>query len=303
MKGIPDEFFSTVLNNLTEGVYFCDPERRIAYWNPAAARITGFTEDEVRGLSCADGILTHVDADGMPLCETSCPLVASLTDGQPQQAAAFLHHKEGFRVPVTVRVYPVRDSTGDLAGVAEVFTDDSPLVAALEEARRLSVEAGTDVLTGIANRRGLQKELDSCAAERRRSEGPAGILFIDIDEFKRINDEFGHETGDQVLKMVAQTLRRSLRVSDSLARWGGDEFLAILRNVDADTLRNLAIQLRSLVASSYLKLPNGQDLHVTVSVGATAFRPGESVDSVLSRADKLLYESKSEGRDRLTLSK
>lgn len=300
-KRIPDEFFSAVLEKVAEGVYFCDPERHIAYWNPAAERITGFTGDEVHGLSCADGLLTHVDASGAPLCEVSCPLVTSLTEDGPVETKAFLHHKEGYRVPVSVRSFPVHDDSGDVVGVAEVFTDDSPLVAALERVEQLSTEAGTDALTGIANRRGLERELEDCVDERRKTDGQVGILFIDIDHFKEINDDFGHGMGDRVLTMVTQTLKRSLRVSDTLARWGGDEFLAILRDVDSEGLQELADKLRLLVASSYLNLA-GEELRVTVSMGATILRSGESTESVLARADKLLYESKSQGRDRLTWS-
>lgn len=302
MKSLPDDFYMTALQNVGDGVYFCDTDRLIRYWNAAAERITGFDADEVRGKSCAGGILAHVDEDGAPLCETSCPLASSLADRQVREARVYLHHKQGFRVPVTVRVSPVCDDEGAVEGVVEVFTDNSSLVAALERLEQLSVVAETDALTGVGNRRRLEMELGSCVNERRRSDGAVGVLFIDIDNFKHINDAYGHETGDRVLKMVTETLRRNLRTSDSLARWGGDEFLAIVRNTEADTLRVLAQKLRSLVASSFLTLADGTELRVTASIGATLLRSDDTDKSVVSRVDKLLYESKSQGRDRLTWS-
>lgn len=100
--------------------------------------------------------------------------------------------------------------------------------------------------------------------------------------------------------MVAETLRRNLRASDSVGRWGGDEFLAVLRGIDANAIRLLADKLRSLVASSYLSLPDGSELRVTLSMGATLVRPSDTGDSLLTRADRLLYESKSQGRNRLS---
>jgi len=302
MNEVPDQFFQTALQNVEDGVYFCDEKRRIVYWNPAAEQITGFGIDDVKGRSCAESLLTHVDENGTPLCETNCPLTASLTDCQTREAKVYLHHKEGFRVPVTVRTFPICEEDGTVEGVVEVFTDNSSLAAALEKVEQLSIEADTDALTGVGNRRKLQAELGSCVNERRRSDGTVGLLFIDIDHFKQINDTCGHDTGDRVLKMVTETLRRNLRTSDTLARWGGDEFLAIVRNTQAAPLRVLAQKLRSLIASSYLTLEDGTELRVTASMGVTTIRPSDTDDSAIARVDKLLYESKSQGRDRLTWS-
>ena len=294
------DFYKIALQSVSDGVYFCDSQRRILYWNAAAERITGFSADEARGHSCADGILTHVDAQGHPLCETNCPLSAALTDCLVQEAEVYLHHKDGYRVPVSVRVYPVCEEDGSVQGLVEVFTDNSPLLAALEMVAELSVEADTDVLTGVGNRRSMETAIDTGIAERRKSEGHIGVLFADIDHFKDINDTFGHETGDRVLKMVTETFRRNLRASDSIGRWGGDEFLAVLRSIDAEGIRLLAEKLRSLVASSYLTLADGTELRVTVSVGITLIRPSDTGESLLARADRLLYESKSQGRNQLT---
>ncbi len=294
------DFYKIALQSVTDGVYFCDSQRRITYWNPAAEHITGFSAAEAHGHSCADGILTHVDVAGQPLCETSCPLSAALTDCLVQEAEVYLHHKEGYRVPVSVRVYPVCEADGSVRGLVEVFTDNSPLFDALEKVAELSAEADTDVLTGVGNRRSMESAIETGIAERRKSEGHIGVLFADIDHFKHINDTFGHETGDRVLKMVTETFRHNLRASDSIGRWGGDEFLAVLRSIDSEGIRLLAEKLRSLVASSYLTLEDGTELRVTVSVGITLIRPSDTGESLVARADRLLYESKSQGRNQLS---
>jgi diguanylate cyclase (GGDEF)-like protein/PAS domain S-box-containing protein len=288
------------LAGVTDGVYFCDGNRRITYWNQGAQRITGYQAEEVCGLSCAEGLLTHVDAEGAPLCETRCPLTATLTDGETSEVDVFLHHKAGHRIPVHIRTFPVHDAAGGIEGVVEVFTDDSALAAALQRVEQLSLEAETDPLTGVGNRRSTETRLEAKAAERRKAGRSMGILFIDIDHFKNINDVFGHTTGDRVLRMVTETVRHNLRASDWLARWGGDEFVALLDHVDASALKSLAEKLRVLVASSYLVLDDGARLSATVSIGGTLLRPGDTSETVFARADHLLYQSKAAGRNRLT---
>jgi len=245
-------------------------------------------------------LLTHVDANGTPLCDTSCPLLHSMTGGEEREAEVYLHHKEGHRVPVNVRTFPVIDAAGEIQGAVEVFTDRSTLQATLEKLERLSLEAETDPLTGVGNRRSMEAKLGVHVGERRKKGAAVGVLFLDIDHFKDINDRFGHEAGDRTLRMVTETLRRNMRASDSLARWGGDEFVALLREIDPPSVQDLAEKLRSLVASSYLALPSGPELRATISIGGTLLRREDTEESVIARADHLLYESKSGGRNRLT---
>ena len=145
--------YRTVLDQLYDGVYFVDPDRRIAYWNQSAETITGFSAAEVVGHKCADNILMHVDANGNNLCQGSCPLAQSLADGTPRAAEVYLHHKDGHRVPVHVRITTLRDSTGRVFGAAETFSENSTRLADLERISRLEQLAYLDALTELANRR------------------------------------------------------------------------------------------------------------------------------------------------------
>jgi diguanylate cyclase (GGDEF)-like protein/PAS domain S-box-containing protein len=300
MKIADDDIFQAILEHISDGVYVCDRDRRISYWSPGAERITGYTAAEVHGVSCAEGILTHVDESGTSLCNQGCPVANTMADGLPRESQVYLHHKEGYRVPVLVRTVPVNDATGEVTSVVEVFTDNSTLLEALERVRQLSLETETDPLTGIGNRRSMEAKLQASVKDRRRLGAPAGVLFIDIDHFKNVNDTLGHEAGDRVLKMVARTLDHNLRSSDSLARWGGEEFLVLLEHVDAQSLVTIAEKLRMLMGQSYLETEDGTVLRVTVSIGATLIRPTDTQQSVVSRADRLLYQSKIDGRDRVT---
>jgi diguanylate cyclase (GGDEF)-like protein/PAS domain S-box-containing protein len=296
-----DEFYRAILDNIADGVYFCDRERRITYWNRGAERITGYEADQIAGTSCADGILVHVDERGSSLCREGCPLAATIADGQPRTAQAFLHHKEGHRLPVLVRTSPMYAPDGHIEGVVETFSDNSALLEALRRLDELSVETETDPLTRVANRRSMKTRLQTCLLECAQLGQTAGLLFIDIDFFKDVNDTYGHDAGDLVLKMVARTLEHNLRASDHVARWGGEEFLVLLHQVTEKSLARTAEKLRTLVESSFVEW-NGDDLKVTISVGATLFRPDDTPQSIVTRADELLYRSKAAGRNRVTLA-
>ena len=297
---IKDEFYRAVLENISDGVYVCDIDRRIVYWSPGAERITGYSAKDVLGSSCADGILVHLDEEGRPLCGEGCPLSASLANDETREAQVYLHHKQGHRLPVVVRTTAIHNRAGKLEGVVEVFSDNSRLLAALRRVQELSLETETDALTGVGNRKSMEAQLEACVADRRRSQAVAGLLFIDIDDFKDVNDRFGHEAGDRVLKMVAETLKQNLRASDALARWGGEEFLALLPHSDSDSLGPIADKLRMLVANSFLTMKDGSRLSVTVSIGGTLFRPRDTRQTVVARADRLLYESKAKGKNLIT---
>ena len=295
-----ESFYQTVLENISDGVYVCDRDQRVSYWSPGAERITGFPAEQVQGASCTDKILMHVDLTGASLYEKGSPLAATLADGKKREARVYLHHKEGHRVPLVVRTSPIYDAAGTIDAAVEVFSDNSTLLVALKRVEDLSVEMETDPLTGALNRRSMEARLDSYLTERRRMEASVGVLFVDIDHFKNVNDTFGHEVGDEVLKMVAETLRDHLRASDSLARWGGEEFLVLLHHVDAKGCVTVAEKLRRLVADSSLSTDDSNALSVTVSLGGTLLRPGDNRHSLITRVDHLLYESKAKGRNLLT---
>ena len=296
-----EDFYRGILDNVTDGVYFCDTERRVTYWNQAAERITGYSADHLRGSSCADGVLVHVDERGTSLCQNGCPLSATLADGVAREAQAYLHHRAGHRIPVLVRTSPMHGPKGEIVGVVETFSDNSALIEALRRVDELSQETEMDALTEIGNRRSIEVKLQACVEECCQLGHTAGVLFVDIDHFKDVNDTHGHEAGDRVLKMVAQTLKHNLRSSDVVARWGGEEFLTLLYGADEEALSWTAEKLRVLVASSFLEIGSAE-VRVTISLGATLLRPDDTPQSVVARADSLLYESKTEGRNRYTLA-
>lgn len=300
---MPDEqdFYKSIIDNLYDGVYFVDRDRVINYWNKGAERITGYTAKQVIGRACRDNLLNHVTANGIQLCQEHCPLLGVMEDGREREAEVFLHHANGHRVPIVVRATALRDADGNIVGAVETFSNNSSVVDARVKLRELRHAAVTDALTGIGNRKHIEGRLSAIVAEHHNNGSKAGVLFIDVDHFKQVNDAHGHNCGDQVLRMVASTIRYALRGTDTVGRWGGEEFIAILYDVkQKSAVRRAAEKIRILVEHSRLDLED-IGVQVTISIGGTLLRRKDTPESLVQRADELLYESKKAGRNRVTI--
>jgi diguanylate cyclase len=170
----------------------------------------------------------------------------------------------------------------------------------LSEARR---EASTDTLTGLANRRAFDTALRQAAGDAMNGEQPLSVLIADVDRFKKVNDCWGHETGDAALRLVAATLRQTVRGRDVVARYGGEEFAVILPDTSLEGAAAVAENLRAAVAQCGLQAEGiSAVLTVTISVGAGCYDAGEKLSGLLARTDAALYEAKRAGRNRTALA-
>ncbi len=279
-----------------EAIYIVDNERKILYFNPAASQISGFEKDEMVNSFCFDNKLNHVDEKGNKLCLDGCPLVESIKTNQIIENFVYLHHKNGHRIKVHVRVIPYEDK-GVVTGAIEVFTDVTERNLLLEELiiqKKLSM---IDPLTGLFNRRFLHEEFPTLA-QGMPEDDRLGVLFIDIDDFKIINDKHGHLIGDEVLKTVSKTIQYNLKGNDFVVRYGGDEILVLLRNADQDNVEFIAEKLRILVKNSGSRGIK-QGMKTTISVGATILDKKESLIQAINRADHAMYLAKSQGNNQV----
>ncbi len=295
-----DRNYKSVLDNLHDGLYIVDTSRTILFWNSSAEYITGYSAEEVVGSRCSDNILNHVDADGNELCKEMCPLAYTIQDHMPRAQDLFLHHKDGHRVPVSVRTTVITDDEGKAIQGVELFSDLTNRSATELRIRELEKIMLLDPLTKLANRMYIEQELTNRLAELERYKVPFGVLFFDIDHFKSINDTYGHLTGDNILKLVGNTLNSNARPFDLFGRWGGEEFIGILKNVTKKALVEIGNRLRLLIAESFLQ-ENDQKIQVTISIGATMARSNDTHTEIIRRVDNLMYTSKQQGRDRLTV--
>jgi diguanylate cyclase (GGDEF)-like protein/PAS domain S-box-containing protein len=283
--------YRDVLDNLSEGVLFLDRDLRVTFWNRGAQDITGYQGPDVVGRSCRENVCATASRSPES-CGSGCAVTEAARSGTSRNMMTYLKTKDGGRVPVLARVAPIRDSENNIVGVLETFTDYSWNVAALDRIEELNRLALLDPLTGIANRRHAERSIHARLEEMRRYGVPFGLIFFDIDHFKQVNDRYGHQAGDDLLKAMARALADDLREFDSVGRWGGDEFVVIVANMHAEVLLNdLAGRLVHLVERAARGVMHGQ-LEATVSMGATLARPVDTVETVVSRADWLMYHSK-----------
>jgi len=292
---LPDEFYKSLIDSLDSGVYLVDLDRRIVYWNETAHRMSGYTSEEVIGRWCGDGLLKHVDFEGNLLCGDGCPLKETMSDGITRQTDVFMKHKDGHRVPVRVIANPVYDRSGELIGAVETFNDITPDLVARMKIKKLTEAAQKDLLTGVTNRRAAERAIADAVAVWDRDRTPFGLLFVDLDNLKQINDQFGHPAGDAAIQVVARTLRALFRQDDLVARWGGDEFVVLVKDIDSELLEKLAAKAElGVKAAEMPEAYKGQGL--SVSIGATMSDEEDTAESIVARADRIMYRDKQQKR-------
>jgi diguanylate cyclase (GGDEF)-like protein/PAS domain S-box-containing protein len=293
-------FYKELVDNLFDGVYFVDLERTITYWNNGAKRLTGYSPDDAVGRSCFDNFLMHVDDKGCGLCGQRCPLQATMQDGQPREAEVYLRHKSGHRVPISVRAAPIRDESGRILGAVEIFTDITAKKHIERRAGELEGIAYLDSLTGVFNRRMMELKVKQALQEVQQFNRGMGLIMLDIDDFKQVNDTWGHEAGDDVLRGVARILSGCVRPTDLVSRWGGEEFLLILSNMQSSLfeLGKIAERCRKKIGANEI---GSGSIQVSASFGATLLLSTDSAEAALKRADDLLYRSKNSGRNQIAV--
>lgn len=223
--------YETLIPHLYEGVYVVDRNRTIIYWNEGSERITGYKQEEVVNRHCFDNILQHVDYNGKQLCFGGCPLHHTIQTGEINESHVFLRHKEGYRIPVSVKAIPIYDKDNQITGAIEVFTDERFQREVFNENERLKNELMKDPLTEIANRRYFEFQLKHIYEEAIVFQKPFGLLMFDIDHFKSVNDTHGHQIEDEILKVVAKTLTSNIGEADVISRWVEKNSLGLLKQI------------------------------------------------------------------------
>ena len=295
-----EHFFHDMVEHLFDGVYFVDTEGRITYWNKSAEHLTGYKSKEIIGSRCQDNILSHVDEAGTNLCGGLCPLAKTIKDGRRHEDELYLRHKDGHRIPVLVRVAPIKDKEKHIIGAVEIFSDNSSAVSRRARISELERLALLDELTLLPNRACMERELESRASELERFGRLFGVLLMDVDQLSEVNRLHGRDVGDDVLRMIGQTLLYNARPFDVVGRWEGGTFVGIVVNVERDDLGRVAQRFQMLVGKSSLPRESGS-VTVSVSIGATMAKFGDKPRELLGVASGLLKQSKRTGRNRVTV--
>lgn len=304
------DIYKIMLENMDIGIYFVSKSRQITFWNKGAEEISGFSKDEVVGKFCYDDILSHVDDKGNKICGIACPLKATVEDGKEREAIVYLHHKKGYRVRIRVKSFPIYVNN-ELIGAGETFerligNDFNKDLTKICDNFSCSIEelkmfAFYDELTGLPNRRYLESILESRFMEFENLHLSFGILFIDIDNFRNFNNAHGHDLGDKVLKVAANTFVAAIRKTDFIGRWGGEEFIGIFPMVSKLELEAIAEKIRVLTENSVLREEGGERYNITVSIGGSIISSLDDIESLIKRADTNMYISKKIGKNMVTI--
>jgi diguanylate cyclase (GGDEF)-like protein/PAS domain S-box-containing protein len=291
------EMFESVLDNLREGILVVDRKQRLRLWNDPAKRLLGSSALEVGGQVPCRGLRLCDPANEVSPCTDACPIAFTLADGKPRETVAYLRDASGRRIPARICTEALRSRTGSVVGaIASVFeaTTSSWALARISELEEL---AYVDPLTEVANRRFTELQLRRSLGELLRFQWGFGVVVLDVDGLKLVNDLHGHRVGDTVLRTVAHTLSSNSRPFDIVGRWGGDEFLVVVKNVGEEQLEFVAHKLSAAVERA--SLPAGEErLRISVSAGAAVATAEDTADSVVARADQRMYQTK--GRARAT---
>jgi diguanylate cyclase (GGDEF)-like protein/PAS domain S-box-containing protein len=260
----------------------------IVWISPSVASTFGWALDECTGRRVED----FVEPGDRELCAES---IARIDAGQTVLGRHRIIAKNGTRHWIETHASPYLDANGKPDGFVATSRIVDTQVAAEQE---LEHRVRTDELTQLLSRKEVLHRIEVLNGQHRRTGEELAVLFCDIDHFKNINDTHGHAAGDEVLRVMADRLRETLRSSDDLAaRLGGDELLIVLHGVqDLANALALAEKLRAAAAAP-IPTPAGP-VHSTLSIGVTLARPGETTDSIVARADTAMYEAKKSGRNR-----
>lgn len=282
---------SSHINNTPLAVLEWDRDFRLVRWSPQAENIFGWRAEEVLGMPITGSQLTH-EADRPTVTE----LVEKLMAGEQPRATGLNrnYRKDGETIWCEWYHSCLNDEQGRIVSILSFVQDVSSRIQAEE---RLQYLATRDALTGLPNRLLLQERLAQAIAQAKRNGRHVGVLYIDLDRFKNVNDTLGHRIGDELLKQVTKSLSEALRETDLLARLGGDEFMVIVEDFDdAAVLNRVAQKLQDAIAQPFQI--EEHDIYVTSSIGISIY-PDDSDDpeGLLKHADVAMYRSKELGRN------
>ena len=283
------------LASIGDGVIRTDARGRIDYLNPVAERLTGWSDEEGRGRPLRE-VFQVVDETSREPLEDPVSLCLERQGVVELPGTTVLIRRDGTEFAVRDTVAPIREPAGRVSGVVLVFKDVTRLQG-LE--RRMSYLARHDPLTGLLNRTELERRIRECLIGARRDRRRHTLLYLDLDEFKVINDTAGHLAGDEMLREIAELLRSSVRDWDSVARLGSDEFGILLVDLSTQEARLRAEAIRSEIESFRVAWED-RHLRVGVSVGLVCIdATSGAAQEVLRAADAACHVAKEQGRNRI----
>ncbi len=292
------EFARQLVDDTQEAAYFVDTNRTIRHWNIQAEKLTGFSAREVVGHSCSDNILVHVDDEGVYMCAQGCPLAETMRTGEEKDIEAYMHHRQGHRLPVTINATPVKSPEGDIVGCLETFSLKTAQ-AKLAMMASVPIKYETDEedfspvtpqrqkeYRGVLDREEIEGDIQRNIDELHERNEEFGLIFAEVENAADIRHEHVAADVEKMCASVEKTIESNIGPNDLVGRWEENCFVIVLDIMDENQLESLSKKLKMLVATSFMLIDNSK-VTVTIRTGSTLGRPNDTIESIVKRAKNL----------------
>ncbi|MDZ7617959.1 MAG: diguanylate cyclase [Patescibacteria group bacterium] len=286
-----------LLDNMYDAVVFIDADGLVTLWNRGAERLTGIPGASVRQRRWHPELLQLMDEKRQAVSEFDCPVTCAIRSGVQSLRRLTISGRNKRPIAVDSHTIPVMSQDGKTLGAILLFHDASSETTLERRCQSLHEKATKDPLTQVANRAEFDRVHEMFIAAHQQQGVPCSLMIMDLDRFKRVNDTFGHQAGDQAIMSLARLLKGACRPGDLAARYGGEEFVMLCADCDNPTAVRRAEQIRK--ALSQMAQPAMEGRALTASFGVTEIQPGDTPETMLRRADRALLMAKSQGRNQV----
>ena len=284
------ETYRDILDGLQIGVRVLDLQKKIVFWSDDAEQITGYARIDVLGHSCTDNILQHCNQISCEMCAGKCPMATALNDARPVEAMSFIHHKSGHRTPVHSWAIPLRDKQGSVIGIIQTFESEFAVAGPDPNDRSMKERGCLDDITGLPNQAMMHSHLREMLGTFAELQIPFGIFCVEVFELSQFRARYGQEAATSMLLVLARTLRNAVWPADFVGRWSESQFLVILSGCGEDAVQSVSQRVFKMLSSATIPWW-GEELSVAVSIGRTGALAGDTVESLLQRAQPALGEN------------
>jgi diguanylate cyclase (GGDEF)-like protein len=290
-------FQQRLIESMHDGVIFVDANLQVLQWNHGAERLTGIPGKGILSSTFLPSTIGMADEHQSPIGDKNCPLAQAVREGVQWVRRLHINGRGGRPTAVDAQAVPVVDDQGLVVGLTLQLHDVSDEISLEQRCQNLHDMATQDPMTKVANRAEFDRVLAEFVKAHRDTKRPCALIMTDIDRFKTINDTYGHQAGDEVIKSIANMLKTFCRAGDLVARYGGEEFVLLCADCDNATAAKRAEEVRT--AFSLVKHVSLGQRCVTASFGVTEIQPGDTPETMIRRADRALFQAKETGRNRV----
>lgn len=290
-------FEKELIDHMHDGVVFVDPQRQIMLWNTGAERLTGVAATAALGQTLLPSLLVMSAQDGRLIDDADCPIAKAISTGTVNGQRISVIGRKGQHVEVDLQCIPVCTTDRGVLGATVLIHDASSEASLEQRCQALHVEMTKDPMTQVANRAEFDRALDMFIEAHQETGLPCSLIMADIDHFKRINDNFGHQAGDEAIITFAALLKSMCRTGDLVARYGGEEFAVLCADCNNATAAARAEQMRRKLCETPQTELGGKT--ISASFGVSELQQGDTPETLLRRADRALLQAKDQGRNQV----